>query len=198
MSQACNARGHRSRNISCQADSNGSNGGGDGVDTGLPGQLDTDCPRSASDDPRGSFQAHAKTSRRTPPPLAYEVTPPHPAPSPFSHLWQRTHKKEYVTKVDNSRCWLFFSLGNKLLTRSWRRGGEGERKKEEQKKREKENSFYRSNSRTAEISVRGEFEYGLMGPSRSGCCVSPFSLQTVNAKLPGRLTGALFAIDLFM
>jgi len=35
----------------------GSNGGdgGDGVDTGLPGQLDTDCPRSASDDPRGSL-----------------------------------------------------------------------------------------------------------------------------------------------
>lgn len=43
LSQACNARGHRSRNISCQAGSNGREGG----------QLDTDYPRSASDDPRG-------------------------------------------------------------------------------------------------------------------------------------------------
>lgn len=169
------------------------------MDTGLPGQLDTDCPRSASDDPRGSFQAHAKTSRRTPPPLAYEVTPPRPAPSPFSHLWQRTHKKEYVTKVDNSRCWLFFLAPKQPhpFVKERRRGGE-KKEKGRGRERERENSFYRSNSRTAEISVRGEFEYGLMGPSRSGCCVSPFSLQTVNAKLPGRLTGALFAIDLFM
>lgn len=63
LSQACNARGHRSRNISCQADSNGSNGGGDGGGHGggrLPGQLDTDYPRSASDDPRGSLPGPCK------------------------------------------------------------------------------------------------------------------------------------------
>lgn len=89
LSQACNARGHRSRNISCQADSNGSNGGGDGrVDTGgrLPGQLDTDCPRSASDDPRGSLPGPCKNvaadvARLGSPPLS---NPPSSFPFPLS------------------------------------------------------------------------------------------------------------------
>lgn len=55
------------------------------VDTGLPGQLDTDCPRSASDDPRGSLSwPHAKTPcpRRAPAPGVAAVPGLRP-PSPF-------------------------------------------------------------------------------------------------------------------
>lgn len=81
LSQACNARGHRSRNISCQAGSNGREGG----------QLDTDYPRSASDDPRGR------------PCKNWSSTSLLPSRFHLSCLWRRTHKKEYVTSADNSR-----------------------------------------------------------------------------------------------
>lgn len=69
LSQACNARGHRSRNISCQADSNGSNGGGDGVDTGVEDCRDNwtlTIPEVRVMTLGGISRAHAKTSRPTP------------------------------------------------------------------------------------------------------------------------------------
>lgn len=81
LSQACNARGHRSRNISCQAGSNGREGG----------QLDTDYPRSASDDPRG------RPCKNCSSPASY------PSRFHLRCLWRGTHKKEYVTSTDNSR-----------------------------------------------------------------------------------------------
>lgn len=97
MSQACNARGHRSRNISCQAGSNGREGG----------QLDTDCPRSASDDPRGRPCKNWSSGS-----LLSPLPRPLPAFHLFACLWRRTHKKEYVTSADNSR---FLSAGIPVL-----------------------------------------------------------------------------------
>lgn len=42
----------------------------------------------------------------------------------FPRLWQRTHKKEYITKADNSHFWLFHRPNT--LSSSPRAGGEGE------------------------------------------------------------------------
>jgi len=67
--------------------------------------------------------------------LAKVVPPLLPSPSPlpapfpsgrfpfFPRLWQRTHKKEYVTNADNSRFWLFRHRPGHPLLPSPRRTG---------------------------------------------------------------------------
>lgn len=87
LSQACNARGHRSRNISCQADSNGSNGGGDGVDTGVEDCRDNwtlTIPEVRVMTLGGVSRAHAKTSRPIPSAARLGSPPFCPFPVPFS------------------------------------------------------------------------------------------------------------------